>query len=80
MTKTQIERLAIVEEKVDNVDKKIDRNFEESQRFHTEIMARFEQLDERYPTRREFKAANLVLGGMVTLISLAIAIYATQIK
>ncbi len=33
-----------------------------------------EKLDERYPTRREFKAANWVFGTLITLGGLLIAV------
>jgi hypothetical protein len=80
MTKTQIERLAVLEQKVSDIDSKIDRNFLESQNFHKEILNQLKSLDERYPTRREFKAANWVFGIMITVLSLAIAFYANIIK
>lgn len=75
MTKSQLERIAVVEQKVDNVDRKIDEYFKESREFHAEMLGRFENLDERYPTRREFKAANLVFTLMVTLLGVALSLY-----
>lgn len=75
MTKSQLERIAVVEQKVDNVDRKIDEYFKESREFHAEMLSRFESLDERYPTRREFKAANLVFTLMVTLLGVVLSLY-----
>lgn len=74
MTKSTIERIAVLETKVEDVGKKIDEFFTESKIFHEEFIKHLDNLDDRYPTRREFKAANWVFGTILTLLSFAIAL------
>lgn len=46
---TQSERLAVLEEKVESVNAKLDMYFKESREFHNELIAKLEKLnDERY--------------------------------
>lgn len=57
------ERMARLEEKTDNIEKKVDV-----------ILNKLENLDNRYPTRREFAVANWVVGIALTLIGFYIAV------
>jgi len=60
---TQAERIAAVEENTKNIEKKLDT-----------LIDKFDGLDNRYPTRREFAAANWVIGIFLTGIGLYLAI------
>ena len=51
MTKSTIERIAVLETKVEDVGKKIDEFFTESKIFHEEFIKHLDNLDDRYPTR-----------------------------
>lgn len=42
---TQSERLAVLEEKLESVDKKLERYFQESKEFHRELIDKLEKLD-----------------------------------
>lgn len=68
------ERLAVLEQKTDSIERKLDQHMADSRAFHTQILEKFENLDERYPTRREFKAANYVFGVAVTVIGVVLAV------
>lgn len=59
---TNAERLAVVEQKVTDIDKKLDA-----------VLEKLDKLDERYPTRREFKAANWVVGTILSLLAVVMA-------
>lgn len=67
---TQSERLALVEQEAQNikssvskVDTKVDR-----------VLDKLDNLDERYPTRREFATANWLFGVLLSVIGIVIAI------
>lgn len=57
------ERMARLEEKTDNIEKKVDV-----------ILDKLDNLDNRYPTRREFSVANWVFGIVLAAIGLYTAI------
>jgi hypothetical protein len=45
MTKTEQERLIVLEQKVDVLDEKIEQNFKESKQFYVQLLRKLEKLD-----------------------------------
>ncbi len=73
-SKSNQERLAVLEEKTDSIEKKLDQHILDSKSFHVQLLDKLENLDDRYPTRREFKAANWLFGIIISIIGVAVAL------
>lgn len=71
MTKENNERLGVLENKVDNLDKKLDVIAKESKDFHTELL---EKMDRDMVTRAEFTPVQKIVYGMVGLILTSVAL------
>lgn len=64
-TKSEIERLAVLEEKTDNMDKKLDV-----------LIAKFDQLETTFVTRREFSVAKWLIGVGFSVVAVVLGLIA----
>lgn len=71
---TNTERLSVLEANTENIEKKLDAHIIDSKAFHKELLDKLSNLDDRYPTRREFKAANWLFGIVISVIGVTVAL------
>lgn len=71
-SKSNQERLAVLEEKTDGIDQKLDRHIQASSEHHRELISRFDSLDARYVTKERFTPVEKVVYGLVGAVLMSV--------
>lgn len=81
MAKTNQERLAVVEEKIDSLDKKVDQNHEESKKFHSDLISRLDTLvEDKVKTARLEEKVKTLERGLWTVVTAMVGVIVKMIS